>query len=97
MNEDGSMARVPELKEFCARHELKMISVADLIRHRLRNERYVHRLGEGFLETEYGPFRTIAYSSEYPSKGSSETHLALVRGEDAGQQTLLVRVPSQCA
>ncbi len=96
MNEDGSMARVPELKEFCARHELKMISVADLIRHRLRNERYVHRLGEGFLETEYGPFRTIAYSSEYPSEGRTETHLALVRGEIAGQENVLVRMHSQC-
>ena len=73
-----------------------MISVADLIRHRLRNERYVHRLGEGFLETEYGPFRTIAYSSEYPSEGRTETHLALVRGEIAGQENVLVRMHSQC-
>ena len=96
MNEDGSMARVPELKEFCARHALKMISVADLIRYRLKNERYVHRLGEGFLETEYGPFRTIAYSSEYPSEGRTETHLALVRGEIAGQENVLVRMHSQC-
>src|SRR5436309_5383080 len=53
MNEDGSMARVPQLVEFCIRHNLKMISVADLIRHRMKNERYIHRLGEGFLETEF--------------------------------------------
>src|SRR2546423_5840351 len=84
MNEDGSMARVPELREFCARHGLKMISVAELIRYRLKHERYIHRLGEGFLETEFGPFRTIAYSSDYPSESRAETHLALVRGEVAG-------------
>ena len=78
MNEDGSMARVPELGEFCAKHGLKMISVAELIRYRLKHERYIHRLGEGFLETEFGPFRTIAYSSDYPSESRAETHLALV-------------------
>jgi len=96
MNEDGSMARVPELKEFCGKHGLKMLSVADIIRYRLKNERYVHRLGEGFLETEFGPFRTIAYSSEYPSEGRAETHLALVRGEVAGQENVLVRMHSHC-
>jgi 3,4-dihydroxy 2-butanone 4-phosphate synthase / GTP cyclohydrolase II len=96
MNEDGSMARVPELEEFCRRHGLKMISVAELIRYRLKNERYVHRLGEGFLETEFGPFRTIAYSSEYPSESRAETHLALVRGEVAGQENVLVRMHSHC-
>ena len=96
MNEDGTMARVPELKEFCGRHGLKMISVAELIRYRLKNERYVHRLGEGFLETEFGPFRTIAYSSEYPSESRAETHLALVSGEVAGQENVLVRMHSHC-
>jgi 3,4-dihydroxy 2-butanone 4-phosphate synthase/GTP cyclohydrolase II len=96
MNEDGSMARVPELREFCARHGLKMISVAELIRYRLKHERYIHRLGEGFLETEFGPFRTIAYSSDYPSESRAETHLALVRGEVAGQENVLVRMHSHC-
>src|ERR1700704_3599284 len=96
MNEDGSMARVPELLEFCRKHSLKMITVAELIRYRLKHERYVHRLGEGFLETEFGPFRTIAYSSEYPSEGRAETHLALVRGEVAGQENVLVRMHSHC-
>ncbi len=96
MNEDGTMARVPELREFCGKHGLKMISVAELIRYRLKNERYVHRMGEGFLETECGPFRTIAYSSEYPSEGRAETHLALVRGEVAGQENVLVRMHSHC-
>src|SRR5271165_5369357 len=64
MNEDGTMARVPQLREFCARHGLRMISVADLIRYRLRHEHYVHRHGEGCLTTEAGDFRTILYSSE---------------------------------
>jgi 3,4-dihydroxy 2-butanone 4-phosphate synthase/GTP cyclohydrolase II len=96
MNEDGTMARVPELEEFCRRHELKMISVAEIIRYRLKNERYVHRAGEGFLETEFGPFRTIAYTSEYPSELHAETHLALVYGEVAGQENVLVRMHSHC-
>jgi 3,4-dihydroxy 2-butanone 4-phosphate synthase/GTP cyclohydrolase II len=96
MNEDGTMARVPQLKEFCAKHGMKMISVAELIRYRLKTERYVHRLGEGFIETEFGPFRTIAYSSEYPRESRSETHLALIRGEVAGQENVLVRMHSHC-
>src|SRR5580704_12795613 len=54
MNEDGTMARRPELREFCAKHNLKMISVADLIRYRLRNEQYVHRRGEGCIATAAG-------------------------------------------
>src|SRR5436189_387064 len=96
MNDDGTMARVPELREFCARHGLKMISVAELIRYRLKHERHIHRLGEGFLETEFGPFRTIAYSSDYPSEARAETHMALVRGEVAGQENVLVRMHSHC-
>src|SRR5207245_1879160 len=96
MNEDGSMARIPELREFCLKHGLKILSVADLIRYRLKHERYVHRLAEGFLETEFGPFRTIAYSSEYPSESRAETHLALIRGEVAGQENVMVRMHSHC-
>ena len=96
MNEDGTMARVPQLEEFCLRHNLKMISVAELIRYRLKNERCVHRVGEGFIETEFGPFRTIAYESEYPGEARAETHLALVRGEVAGQENVLVRMHSHC-
>src|SRR5256886_344795 len=84
MNEDGSMARVPELREFCAKHGLKMISVAELIRYQLKHERYIHRMGEGFLETDYGPFRTIASSSDYPSDSRAATPLELARGEVSG-------------
>jgi 3,4-dihydroxy 2-butanone 4-phosphate synthase/GTP cyclohydrolase II len=92
MNEDGSMARVPQLVEFCQRHALKMISVADLIRYRLQHERYIRRYAEGCLETEFGPFRTFAYTSDI----SPETHMALIRGEVAGREGVLVRMHSHC-
>jgi 3,4-dihydroxy 2-butanone 4-phosphate synthase/GTP cyclohydrolase II len=92
MNEDGSMARIPQLTEFCRRHDLKMVSVADLIRHRLRHERYIHRRAEGCLHTEFGEFRTVMYSSDV----EPETHLAIVRGELAGQEGVLVRMHSRC-
>ena len=80
MNEDGTMARVPQLEEFCARHGLKMISVAELIRYRLKHERFVRRVAEGCIQTEFGEFRTIAYASDL----NPEYHLALVRGDVAG-------------
>jgi 3,4-dihydroxy 2-butanone 4-phosphate synthase/GTP cyclohydrolase II len=92
MNEDGSMARVPQLVEFCKRHGLKMISVASLIRYRLANERLVERRGEGCLETEFGPFKTVAYVS--PING--ERHVALVRGEVRGARNVLVRMHARC-
>ncbi len=92
MNEDGTMARVPELKEFCARHKLKMISVADLIRYRMKTERFVRRVAEGCVETEFGEFRTIAYASDL----NPENHLALVRGDVAGRENVLVRMHSRC-
>ena len=92
MNDDGTMARVAQLREFCARHGLKMISVADLIRHRLKTERFVRRLAEGSIETEFGEFRTVAYGSDL----NPEWHLALVRGDVAGQERVLVRMHSRC-
>ena len=92
MNEDGTMARVPQLKEFCARHSLKMASVADLIRYRLKHERFVHRDSEGWIETEAGPFRIIAYTNEL----DHQYHLALVRGELDGREDVLVRMQSRC-
>jgi len=93
MNDDGSMARVPELIEFCKLHGLKMISVAELIRYRLGHERFVRRLAEGCLETEFGQFRTIAYASST----DPEMHLALVRGAVAGGENVLVRMHARCA
>src|SRR5271170_869281 len=92
MNDDGTMARVPQLREFCERHTLKMISVADLIRHRLRHERFVQRQSEGCLRTEFGDFKTIVYSTNI----LPEMHLALVHGEIAGSENVLVRMHSHC-
>jgi len=92
MNEDGSMARVPQLEEFCARHRLKMCSVAELIRYRMKHERFVRRVAEGCIETEAGEFRTVAYASDL----NPEYHLALVRGDVAGREEVLVRMHSRC-
>ena len=92
MNDDGTMARIPELKEFCERHGIRMITVADLIRYRLRTERYVHRIGEAVVETAYGSFRMLAYESE----ADPEIHVALVMGNVAGEAPVLVRVHSHC-
>ena len=96
MNEDGSMARVPDLIEFCAKHELKMLTVAELIRYRMQNERYVHRLGEALVATRHGEFRMIAYESEV----DGESHVALVMGELPSSQDaddpILVRMHAHC-
>ena len=92
MNEDGTMARVPQLREFCARHNLKMISVAHLIRHRMKHERFVRRVAEGSLQTGFGEFRAITYGSHL----NPEYHLALVRGDLAGQENVLVRMHARC-
>jgi 3,4-dihydroxy 2-butanone 4-phosphate synthase/GTP cyclohydrolase II len=92
MNDDGTMARVPQLGEFCARHGLKMLTIADLIRYRMQHERYVRRLAESALATPCGEFRMIAYSSDV----DDEVHVALVRGELAGEPPPLVRVHSHC-
>ena len=64
MKDDGTMARVPDLIEFCRTHNMKMLTVAELIRYRMANERYVHRVGEALVDTRYGEFRLIAYESE---------------------------------
>ena len=92
MNDDGTMARVPELRDFCARHGLKMISVADLIRYRMKHEKFIRRAAEGCVETEFGEFRTVAYTSDL----NPEFHLALVRGDLEGQEEVLVRMHSRC-
>ncbi|PWU04660.1 MAG: 3,4-dihydroxy-2-butanone-4-phosphate synthase [Terriglobia bacterium] len=92
MNEDGTMARVPHLVEFCGRHRLKMISVAELIRYRMKHERFIRRMAEGCIETEAGTFRTVAYSSDM----NPEYHVALVHGDVAGRESVLVRMHSRC-
>ena len=91
MNEDGTMARVPQLKKFCVRHDLRMLSVAEVIRYRLEHERYVERFAEGVFQTRFGEFRTIAYRSEI----DDETHLALTYGDVEGAQAILVRMHSR--
>ncbi|MDE1161956.1 MAG: 3,4-dihydroxy-2-butanone-4-phosphate synthase [Acidobacteriaceae bacterium] len=100
MNDDGSMARVPDLKHFCAEHDLKLLTVADLIRYRMQHERYVHRVGESMLPTQHGEFRTIAYETEasLSSASESESHLALVYGdlETQTDEPVLVRVHTHC-
>jgi len=96
MNDDGTMARVPDLVEFCHRHQLKMLTVAELIRFRLQNERYIFRVAETVMPTRFGDFRMIAYESEVDG---GESHLALVRGDvnsELNPEPVLVRVHSHC-
>jgi 3,4-dihydroxy 2-butanone 4-phosphate synthase / GTP cyclohydrolase II len=92
MNEDGTMARSPQLVEFCRQYGFKMISVADLIRYRLQTERFVEREGSGRIRTPYGEFDII----RYVNRMDKETHLALVHGELKGKKNVLVRVHSHC-
>jgi len=92
MNEDGSMARVPQLARFAKRHGILMITIADLIKYRMRTERMVRRVGEADLPTRYGRFRVFAYESVT----DRETHVALVRGELGEGHDVLVRVHSRC-
>jgi 3,4-dihydroxy 2-butanone 4-phosphate synthase/GTP cyclohydrolase II len=92
MNEDGTMARLDQLKVFCAAHNLKLISVADLIRHRLRHERIVQRLAATHMPTRYGEFCAMAYSAT----NSAEQHLALVHGPIEEREPVLVRMHNHC-
>jgi len=94
MKEDGTMARVPDLIDFCKQHDLKMLTVAELIRYRMQHERYIRRIGEGILPTRYGEFRLVAYESEVEG---GESHLALLYGDAGeGDEPVLVRVHSHC-
>jgi 3,4-dihydroxy 2-butanone 4-phosphate synthase / GTP cyclohydrolase II len=93
MKDDGTMARVPDLIEFCNQHGMKMLTVAELIRYRLQNERYIVRVAESQVPTRYGDFRMIAYESEVTG---GESHVALVRGDVGCDKPVLVRVHSHC-
>jgi 3,4-dihydroxy 2-butanone 4-phosphate synthase/GTP cyclohydrolase II len=94
MREDGTMARVPDLIEFCRTHAMRMLTVADLIRYRMAHERYVYRVGEAVVGTRHGEFRLIAYESEVQG---GESHLALVRGDvENVAEPVLVRMHSHC-
>ena len=92
MNDDGSMARLPQLKGIAARHGLKIISVADLIIYRRRTEKLVRRIAEAKLPTRYGEFTAIAYKSTI----DPDEHIALVKGDVSGEEPVLVRVHSEC-
>ena len=92
MNEDGSMARVPELTKFVRKHNLLMITIADLIQYRMRTERLVKRTATAALPTEHGAFRIYAFGNQL----DNETHVALVRGEIGDGKDVLVRVHSKC-
>jgi 3,4-dihydroxy 2-butanone 4-phosphate synthase/GTP cyclohydrolase II len=92
LNEDGTMARVPQLIEFCARYGIKIISVADLIRYRLQTERFVERDASGHIRTAQGDFETVRYVNRI----DNETHLALIHGDIKGKANVLVRVHSHC-
>jgi len=92
MNEDGTMARVPQLMEFAVKYGLKLITVAELIKYRKHHERFVERVSEATLPTKYGDFQVIAYESIVDNM----CHLALVKGNVANKPNVLVRVHSEC-
>ena len=92
MSDDGTMARVKELSRFAKRHRLLLITIADLIKYRMRNDRLVKRVASARMPTDYGPFQTYAYESEI----DGSTHIAVVRGNVDDGRDILVRVHSRC-
>lgn len=92
MNDDGTMARVPELREIADRHELKMVTIKDLIKYRNRKDKLVSREIEIKLPTDYGEFRAIGYSNVVDGK----EHVAIVKGDIGASKPTLVRVHSEC-
>ena len=92
MNEDGSMARVPQLKKFAQKHNLKMVSVKSLIEYRMKRESLVTRSAETIIPTDFGEFRTIAFKNIL----DDHVHIAMYTGEIKKEKDILVRVHSQC-
>ncbi|MCU0268192.1 MAG: bifunctional 3,4-dihydroxy-2-butanone-4-phosphate synthase/GTP cyclohydrolase II, partial [Acidimicrobiales bacterium] len=92
VNDDGTMARVPDLVAFCREHDLLMITIAELIRYRRQNEKLVKRVAEARIPTEWGDFTCYVYESVL----DGEQHLALVKGAVQGEEGVLVRVHSEC-
>jgi 3,4-dihydroxy 2-butanone 4-phosphate synthase/GTP cyclohydrolase II len=92
MNANGTMARVPELTRFARKHGLLIITIADLIRYRMKNESLVRRVAKASLPTAHGPFTIVGYESLIDGQG----HVAMVRGDIAGGDEVLVRVHSKC-
>ena len=91
VNDDGTMARMPQLEEFAAEHDLTIISIADLISYRRHRERLVHRVTEARIPTAFGEFNAVGYESF-----DGRTHVALVKGAPGGKDNVLVRVHSEC-
>ncbi|MBU0515487.1 MAG: bifunctional 3,4-dihydroxy-2-butanone-4-phosphate synthase/GTP cyclohydrolase II [Proteobacteria bacterium] len=92
MNDDGTMARMPDLKKFAAAHGVKIVAIADLIEHRMRTESFVHRSAEVRLPTVHGEFEAVAFENDV----DDSVHVALVKGEISPEDEVLVRVHSEC-
>ncbi len=92
MNQDGTMSRLPQLKRFAKRHNLKIVSVTQLIQYRMHKEKLVRRVAETKLPTEFGEWRCVAYKAIT----DPDEHVALVHGDVAGEEPVLVRVHSSC-
>jgi 3,4-dihydroxy 2-butanone 4-phosphate synthase/GTP cyclohydrolase II len=92
MNEDGTMARMPELQKFAKQHGLKICTIADLVAYRMRKESLVRKATEALLPTRYGDFIAVAFENDVDQL----EHLALVKGDVQGDEPILVRVHSEC-
>ncbi len=92
MNDDGTMARMPDLEKFAKKHGLKIITIEKIIEYRMRSERLVSKIAETVMPTRYGEFRAIAYQSDI----NGEVHVALVKGDIEPEEPILVRVHSEC-
>jgi 3,4-dihydroxy 2-butanone 4-phosphate synthase/GTP cyclohydrolase II len=92
VNDDGTMARLPQLERFADEHGILLVCIADLIAYRRRRERHIRRVAEATIPTEWGPFRAVGYESLL----DGISHIALVRGEVVGKSSVLVRVHSEC-
>jgi len=92
LNEDGTMARLPQLEPFAEKHGLSIVNIADLIAYRKQTERLIERRAEAVLPTDHGTFKIVSYSSPI----EDEEHVALVKGEVNGKENVLVRVHSEC-
>lgn len=92
MKDDGTMARLPDLIDYSKKHQLKMITIADLIKHRSQEEKLIYKAADAFMPTKYGEFRVMAYESTI----NDEHHVALVKGDVTTDEPVLVRVHSEC-
>jgi 3,4-dihydroxy 2-butanone 4-phosphate synthase/GTP cyclohydrolase II len=92
MNDDGTMARMPDLQEFAQQHDMKIATIADTIAYRMRNESFVHRAAEITLPTAFGEFKAVAFVNDI----DDYEHLALIKGKISPDKEVLVRVHSQC-